>query len=725
MPGTPESTSTGCDDGFDCGGTSGTSLARSEPRRKRHRSWKAATYAHYKRRRVGRQGIKWGRRSIYEALTKKENRGIKRKSEVEDGNNETTENRNKKKKCDSVEDFSDEGQENASTESGGTDNSRSFGTRGTDNSDNALSENFNDGSSIDGEHQSSNQRYGESFGFGVCPGMGGMDRLSGYTGQGRITRTDSGERTSENKILEEYCHVLEDCLRDSGRNRSRFKIVSQVEKLDYSRLFGERGNEEKYIMVSDVLYTVGNVNKTTEFIEELFNNYETTVKSTRNDRDFASLIVGLHLKGEYTHWHFMHLCGATGRGCRDWIQQCIRRSKQREYVQGHFRKYFRWCAKEDVLAFAKYICEDVPRRRSFILSSIGLESTFCGYQNVQPEGSGRFRVYQHVEISNVPGKDIIPDRRRSGPSNEELTRCNRSITKGTIRRANHSLLKEIEEKLLEIGAEPIDQGMRTVYWLENELFGSLDRNSILVKNALTLIETKFSDFSIIDYMELYNSGKYNPIFNSRTRENYSKIYYPCITSAKIILETLLYQCNNDKTELNAFLNFLVKWFNKETRNKNTLVIVGEPSAGKNYIFDSLKSWTQSCGVVTDLSKSSKFGLQDAINKRIAIWNEAVLDPAFEEKILDFLGGTETKVDVKFHPSTVLKRVPVLIMANYDTIPKTPRFESRCQRVRRWKYFPYLETLDKLIDPLSWNYVFNLILNRPFDWPDTCLRHYFM
>lgn len=219
------------------------------------------------------------------------------------------------------------------------------------------------------------------------------------------------------------------------------------------------------------------------------------------------------------------------------------------------------------------------------------------------------------------------------------------------------------------------------------------------------------NYTLYDFLKFY-SGDNEPLFLASSKDSYDNMYYGACESADYILELLLLHCNNDNRELFNLLKFITNWFNKATLKFNTLIVIGEPNAGKNWIFDSLKCFALSFGTITDLNKSNRFGLQDCVAKRIAVWDEATLDPYFEEQLLAILGGNVTKVPVKHKPAALLPRIPVLITANHDTIPHTTRFNARCVRTRFWRTQPnFFKDKTKLPSPLAWVYIFNMFVNE--------------
>lgn len=76
------------------------------------------------------------------------------------------------------------------------------------------------------------------------------------------------------------------------------------------------------------------------------------------------------------------------------------------------------------------------------------------------------------------------------------------------------------------------------------------------------------------------------------------------------------------------------------------------------------------------SRCNNFSFMGMENRRINIWNEAVLDPAFEETILDIMQGKDKSISVKFKSNSLVSKTPLTVLSNFDVFPNTIRFNSR-------------------------------------------------
>lgn len=73
---------------------------------------------------------------------------------------------------------------------------------------------------------------------------------------------------------------------------------------------------------------------------------------------------------------------------------------------------------------------------------------------------------------------------------------------------------------------------------------------------------------------------------------------------------------------------------------NSLFILSAPNAGKKYFFDAILHFYCNFGQVGNFNKYSSFPLQEAVNKRILLWNEPQCEPSsFEELKMLFCGDT--------------------------------------------------------------------------------------
>lgn len=121
---------------------------------------------------------------------------------------------------------------------------------------------------------------------------------------------------------------------------------------------------------------------------------------------------------------------------------------------------------------------------------------------------------------------------------------------------------------------------------------------------------------------------------------------------------------------------------------NTIFIYGPPNAGKNYFVDCLCSFMLNYGKIENPSRNNNFPWMSGINRRINKWNEAKVDPHFEDNILDLMQGNIVFANVKFQAQSPLKKTPLIVMSNREVFTDTERFAIRHLRFD-WQAAPLL------------------------------------
>lgn len=99
--------------------------------------------------------------------------------------------------------------------------------------------------------------------------------------------------------------------------------------------------------------------------------------------------------------------------------------------------------------------------------------------------------------------------------------------------------------------------------------------------------------------------------------------------------------------------------------KNTLCIIGAPSSGKTYYARTLMSIAWKYGQIRNNKKGGdSFTYQDAINCRVAEWNECLLMGKEEIETAKMVWeGATAPINVKYQKNQRLQRTPLLVTAN--------------------------------------------------------------
>lgn len=103
----------------------------------------------------------------------------------------------------------------------------------------------------------------------------------------------------------------------------------------------------------------------------------------------------------------------------------------------------------------------------------------------------------------------------------------------------------------------------------------------------------------------------------------------------------------DENEMIEFLKIVYQWYDKVIPKKNAILIKSEPNAGKNFFFDAVVHYCCNFGQVGNFDKHSSFPLQEAVDKRILMWNEPQVETSAFEELKCLFGGDALNSKVKY------------------------------------------------------------------------------
>jgi len=141
--------------------------------------------------------------------------------------------------------------------------------------------------------------------------------------------------------------------------------------------------------------------------------------------------------------------------------------------------------------------------------------------------------------------------------------------------------------------------------------------------------------------------------------------------------------------------------------KNTLYVQGDPSSGKNWIFDSLFCFYLNVGNIANFNRNSQFPLNDCANRRLCCWNEPNFTDSAEDSIKMILGGDPCPMNIKNLAHYVMPRTPCILTSNPDVLrpASRPYFQERCISYLGWLPLPWPK-LPRKPHPLVWRYLFD-------------------
>lgn len=210
--------------------------------------------------------------------------------------------------------------------------------------------------------------------------------------------------------------------------------------------------------------------------------------------------------------------------------------------------------------------------------------------------------------------------------------------------------------------------------------------------------SKLNSWTFNDFKLYYEDDKVSPYFNSYNRLS-SEVYYSIDESVDIAVKLLKYQFHNISENITIFLTDLYNILDKKVPKLNTLAILADPNAGKNFFFDAVSAFFINYGSIGTANKNNQFAFQEAAHKRIVLWNEPNYESVHVEKLKELLAGDTTRVHVKYQGDAPLQGPPIIILTNENlSIFGMDAFKSRI-KLYRWHSCPMLKEYDKKINPL--------------------------
>lgn len=217
-------------------------------------------------------------------------------------------------------------------------------------------------------------------------------------------------------------------------------------------------------------------------------------------------------------------------------------------------------------------------------------------------------------------------------------------------------------------------------------------NTNKVNRAIEVWAHRINKYTLRQFYDMYkNSPPGKLVFSP------SKTYYDPEESFKILNELLVFQYDDDTNRIVTFLQQVVNIVDFQPPDnpgaqpkQNALVVFSPPSAGKNFFFDTLFTVCLNMGQFGTANKCNNFPFQDAVNKRIILWNEPNYDSAHSDYLKTLFEGGDTKVRVKMLGDTHIRRTPIIILTN--NIVDFMVQEAFKQRIHRetWKTAPMLK-----------------------------------
>lgn len=245
---------------------------------------------------------------------------------------------------------------------------------------------------------------------------------------------------------------------------------------------------------------------------------------------------------------------------------------------------------------------------------------------------------------------------------------------------------------------PMNNIFSTRHWT-NGPFKYETRANTLLQTIMHNRAIDLMDLSMRELFEEYCTLEpTNLIFNAPLG-NIGNYYYSVDESIEKLTALLQFQFDGDEDRVIVFLEDVYNILDRRIPKKNTLFILSEPNAGKNWFFDCFIHFFLNFGQIGNFNKYTGFPLMEAVNKRVLLWNEPNAEPAAMDTLKMLLGGDNCNAKIKYQMDAVVSRTPVIVLSNNDIFPKDAAFNSRIIRYR-WRAAPLLRAFEKKPHPIA-------------------------
>lgn len=420
------------------------------------------------------------------------------------------------------------------------------------------------------------------------------------------------------------------------------------------------------------------------------------------------------LKETRGHLHLYHSCQFSKSWCRCGPFRTLRLKRRRRPRRVLYCKdldqefWFNWL---------RYFCK-APRRILYLVchkvpGKVGL---LRGLQNLrQPERATEDGTIEAVEAGCIPWQDSGREPTTTS-LNEETADSDQGTSAGdagsseSIPGSNYRPSSQLSKKMNEFQrlvttikeflVVPIHSTCEVDDWVRNPKLRYFNKGDNDYKRAVDCIQREYMLLDRKGIVEIVSRAP-KPLWYARHSEHYYEIDY----SVNLLERLLLFQYT-DEDGVAEFLERLNNICEKKLPKLNTMYLWGPANCGKSYFARCVTAFYLNVGSVENFVRGEAFPLNDAVAKRILLWEEPSIAPSCLEEVKLLCGGDPMPVKVKYQGNSVVVRTPLIVTANHVAIPAhDPAFRARVY-FENWREYSKLQKENKYPHPMAYNFLLN-------------------
>lgn len=313
--------------------------------------------------------------------------------------------------------------------------------------------------------------------------------------------------------------------------------------------------------------------------------------------------------------------------------------------------------------------------------------------------------YQHDISEAVQDGEVT---RRGKRAVSHLRDVARSQGSGTV--------QKMEKILIDNPCCPMVGIVNSEQWLNDPDLMYVRKDNKMVNNVIDTWCQKTCRWTIYDFNTFYSRETCKPTFWAGYR-SVDDVYYDIEMSLEIVEQVLKAQFHGDPVQVKEFLQSLLNVVERKIPKLGSLLIKSPPNAGKNFFCEIALDYYWNRGQLGNLTRHNQFGLQEAVGKRILLWDEPNYEPGMIETLKNVTAGHAFCARVKSQADCAVYSTPLIILTNNEiSLCYDPAFATRIKQYN-WKPLPFLEQYTKKPTPLCFYPLmlrWGIIMPNPFD-----------
>lgn len=249
-----------------------------------------------------------------------------------------------------------------------------------------------------------------------------------------------------------------------------------------------------------------------------------------------------------------------------------------------------------------------------------------------------------------------------------------------------SKVELIEELLDTYVFSPPNIITNSLYWANHEEARFISPTSPEFMLACNNHQTRLSNMSFDDLVLYYRKQRiytFRPGVAYHTVEDSIKHAMTWLEEMSQVahwLQPTYYGYDRCKIPVKQWLQLISNVVNRRERKRFALIFQGPTSCGKTWFTNMLLDFYLNKGQLNNWNRysGSTFHFMGLVNRRIALWNEALLngDPEQKEDLKVIFEGEAKTVGVKNQRDGTVAACPIIVTSNNQTMEKVSEFKER-------------------------------------------------